>query len=170
MNRVAGKATGCARARRTFCMTTVKQFALTRRSRRTLHSERAPYARAGFVQSLSAALGSGLLQAPHFGFWLLFHRSHTKSTASSCTACCFVCNSVHFCSCTTSSNELPHLLLSSRARCALVHGIRCWLETSSHVLFIFIFDRFSKDFRCYTVVLFLKLIIITLTPNTCSGN
>ena len=114
-----------------------KPFAVTRRSRRALHTEGAPHARAGFVQSLSAALGSGLLQAPHFAFWLLFHRSHTKSTAISCTACCFVCNSVQFCSCTTSSNELPHLLPSSRARCALVHGIRCWLETSSHVLFCF---------------------------------
>ena len=123
------------------CICPRKQFAVTRRSRRALHTESAPHARAGFVQSLSAALGSGLLQAPHFAFWLLFHRSHTKSTASSCIAWCFVCNSVHFCSRTTSSNELPHLLPSSRARCALVHGIRCWLETSSHVLFRDLRDR-----------------------------
>ena len=68
-------------------------------------------------------------------FGLFFTVVTQKSTAISCTACCFVCNSVQFCSCTTSSNELPHLLPSSRARCALVHGIRCWLETSSHVLF-----------------------------------
>ena len=88
-----------------------KPFAVTRRSRRMLFSECVPHARAGFVQSLSAALGSGLLRAPHFAFWLLFHRSHTKSTASSCTACCLVCNSAHFCSHTTSSNELPHCLL-----------------------------------------------------------
>ena len=53
-------------------------------------SEGVPHAMAGFVQSLLAALGSGLLQAPLFCFFAsclaLFHRSHTKETASSCTA------------------------------------------------------------------------------------
>ena len=108
--------------------------------------EGVPHARAGFVQSFTAALGSGLLQAPHFPVWLRFPRSHTKSTASSCTACCLVCNSVYFCSRTTSSNELPHLLPSSRARCAIVHGIRCWLETSSHVL-----KRFDEKKKHFTM-------------------
>ena len=53
-------------------------------------SEGAPHGMAGFVQSLLAALGSGLLLAPLFrflaSFLTLFHRSHTKDTASSCTA------------------------------------------------------------------------------------
>ena len=36
-------------------------------------SEGAPHTRAGFVQSLLAALGSGLLQAPLFRFFGFFH-------------------------------------------------------------------------------------------------
>ena len=76
-----------------------KPFAVTRRSRRALHSEGAPHARAGFVQSLSAALGSGLLQAPlfrFFSFFLIFTvviqkvwRALAQSVALSATLCIF---------------------------------------------------------------------------------
>ena len=80
----------------------------------------APHARAGFVQSLTA-LGSDPLQAPLFGsLAYLFLRCHTKGTASSCTVCCLVCNSVQVCSRTARSSELPHLLPPCGARCALV--------------------------------------------------
>ena len=50
----------------------------------------------------------------------LFLRCHTKGTASSCTVCCLVCNSVQVCSRTARSSELPHLLPPCGARCALV--------------------------------------------------
>ena len=99
-----------------------KPFAVTRRSRRALHSEGAPHARAGFVQSLSAALGSGLLQAPLVASWLSFHGSHTKDTASALHSLLPVCNSVPFCSCTACSRELPHLLPPSGLGVCLFRG------------------------------------------------
>ena len=53
-------------------------------------SEGAPHAMAGFVPSLLAALGSGLLQTPLLRFLASSlarcHGSHTEDTASSCTA------------------------------------------------------------------------------------
>ena len=56
-----------------------KPFAVTRRSRRMLFSECVPHARAGFVQSNSAALGSGLLQPPFFSFLAFFFTDVTQN-------------------------------------------------------------------------------------------
>ena len=68
-------------------------------------------------------------------FWLsgfLFHRCHTKRTASPCTVCCPVRNSVQVRSRTACSSELPHLLPPCGARCALVptNLVLAWLGTS----------------------------------------
>ena len=72
-------------------------FAVKRCSRRMLFSECVPHARAGFVQSHLAALGSGLLQAPLFGFLAFFftvvtqnvRRALVQSVALSATLCKF---------------------------------------------------------------------------------
>ena len=75
-------------------------------------------------RALCSRLGCTWLRPPAgTAFWLpgfLLHRCHTKRTASSCTVCCLVRNSVQVCSRTTCSSELPHLLPPCGARCALV--------------------------------------------------
>ena len=66
--------------------------------------------------SLRLHLVQSHLQAPHGSLSLPFLRCHTKGTASTCTVCCLVCNYVR----TACSSELPHLLPTCGARCALV--------------------------------------------------
>ena len=89
---------------------------------------------------LRAVLGCTWLRPPAgtavwlFGFFF-FSVVTQKVRRAPCTVCCLVCNSVQVCSRTARSSELPHLLPPCGARCALVQGNWCWLETSSHVLF-----------------------------------
>ena len=112
-----------------------KPFAVTRRLRRALFRRVRRTPGRALCSRFRLHLARASCRHRFFAFWLLFHRSHTRDTASSCTVCCLVCKSVYFCSRTALSSELPHLLPPCGARCALVQGDWCWLETSSHVLF-----------------------------------
>ena len=81
----------------------------------------------------SCSLWLHLAQAPcrHrcLALWLfLFLRCHTKGTASSCTVCCLVCNSVQVCSRTARSSELPHLLPPSGLSVRLLMGTSAGLR------------------------------------------
>ena len=109
MNRVADKATGCARARRTFCVTTVKRRSLRARAlpEEAICGDKALKAHAllgvcaarpgGLCAVDSAALGSGLMQAPFFGFLAFFftvvtqnvRQALAQSVALSATLCKF---------------------------------------------------------------------------------
>ena len=91
--------------------------AVKRCSWRTLSVRRMP---GQALCSLRLHLVQSHLQAPHGSLSLPFLRCHTKGTASTCTVCCLVCNSVQVCSRTARSSELPHLLPPCGARCALV--------------------------------------------------
>ena len=128
------RASGCSGGSVGFCVFSLTHLflqppgchsAVKRCSWRTLSVRRTP-ARA--LCSLRLHLAQAPCRHRCLALWLfLFLRCHTKGTASSCTVCCLVCNSVQVCSRTARSSELPHLLPPCGARCALVPMNMCCL-------------------------------------------